>query len=244
VVTFTHELPTGNRLDIKAQYVPSMDLVVRLRIEVADSPGSLAQVAAIIAEHGGNITAIDVQQGWPSSAVDEVTIEFAEAAKLAELRRHLTESGAARVLSHQTAIPVDLVVRVLRRLADVLPASDDERDQGLRRGIAELCSTPAVWVSPPAVAVRYAAGRLALERPGESALVRTSERLPPLAETKSGLAWLLAVANSAPGERQRVAFVARPLTQDFTATEMSRVEALMALHDQIETLRSETITIP
>src|SRR6516162_7544280 len=115
-----------------------MGVMVRLRIKLADSPGSLAQVAAIIGEHGGNITAIDVQEGSPASAIDEVTVEFQEESDLQILRGHLSESGAATVVSHQTANRADLVVRTLQRLTDVLAASAEERDEGLRRGVAEL----------------------------------------------------------------------------------------------------------
>jgi hypothetical protein len=214
-----------------------MGVLVRLRIELADAPGSLAEVAAIIGEHGGNITAIDVQEGSPSSAIDEVTVEFQEDADLQNLRHHLSESGAARLVSHQTANRVDLVLRMLQRLAEILPASPDERDEGLRRGVAELCSTPVVWIASPDEAAAYHAGQLALDRPGEAALVRTDESLPPLAETISGKAWLLAVASGWPSPRQRVVLVARPATQEFTTTEISRIEALVALHEQIEQLR-------
>ena len=215
-----------------------MSVLVRLRLELADSPGSLAQVAAIIGEHGGNITAIDVQEGSPASAIDEVTVEFQEESDLQMLRNHLGESGAATVVSHQTANRADLVVRTLQRLTDVLPASAEERDEGLRRGVAELCSTPVVWISTPADAIRYGAGKLALERAAEPVLVRSDEPLPAVAGTITGPAWLLAVANGVSGPRQRVVFVARPESQEFTTTEISRVEALVALHRRIDELGS------
>jgi len=211
-----------------------MGVLVRLRIELADSPGSLAHVAAIIGDHGGNITAIDVQEGSPASAVDEVTIEFEEEADLQKLRQRLSESGAARVVSHQTANRADMVVGTLQRLAEVLPASAEQRDDLLRRGVSELCSTPVVWISSPPDAGVYAAGQLALERVGEPVLVRSDEPLPAVARTIAGPAWLLAVANGEPGHRQRIVFVARPEAQQFTTTEISRVEALVTLHRCID----------
>ena len=215
-----------------------MSVLVRLRLELADSPGSLAQVAAIIGEHGGNITAIDVQEGSPASAIDEVTVEFQEESDLQMLRGHLSESGAATVVSHQTANRADLVVRTLQRLTDVLAASAEERDEGLRRGVAELCSSPVVWISTPADATVYGAGKLAIERESEPVLVRSDEPLPAVAGTITGTAWLLAVANGVSGSRQRVVFVARPDSQEFTTTEISRVEALVALHRRIDELGS------
>jgi hypothetical protein len=210
-----------------------MGLLVRLRVEMADIPGALAQAAAIIADHGGNITALDVQRGDNASAVDEVTIELGETSDLSKLRRRLNESGVARVVALQSANSEDLLVRVLRRVGGLLLSPGADGDLELRRGVAELCATPAVWVSARDEAASYAAGRDALAAPGEAVLVQTEERLPLLAETVSGAAWLLAVADPSPASGQRVIFVARPLTKPFTTTEVSRVEALIALYDQI-----------
>jgi hypothetical protein len=216
-----------------------VSLRVRLRIELNDAPGSLAQVAAIIADHGGNITGLDVLEGSRSSAVDDVTVEFGEPTDLTGLRRELTSSGAARVLSHQTASPVDLLVRVLRRLAEIVPGSTEQSDDLLRRGVAELCATPAVWVCGPMTALDSDAGRLAMEHPGEGAVVRTAQPLPPLGYTASGEAWLLAVAERADVRAQRVVLVSRPLTQAFTTTEVARVEALVAVHQRLDSLASQ-----
>jgi len=213
-----------------------MGLLVRLRIELADSPGSLARVAGIIASHGGNIAAVDVQHGSTSSAVDDVTVEFPGRADLAGLRRDLAEGGVARVLSHQTARPADPVVQVLKRLAHVLAVPSHDREEELRRGIAELCASPAVWVASADEAAVYEAGRLALELRGEATLTRASVVPAVLAETIGGDGWLLAVADLRRADGRRVVFVARPLTQDFTATEVSRIEALMALYGQLDGL--------
>jgi hypothetical protein len=216
-----------------------MGQLVRLRVEMADVPGALAQAAAIIADHGGNITALDVQHSDDASAVDEVTIELRDASDLPKLRRRLDESGVAHVVALQSANPEDLLVRVLRRVGCLLnaPEQDGDGDIELRRGVADLCATPAVWVSTSAEAAAYAAGRQALSAPGDVVLMQTEERLPRLAETVSGAAWILAIAEPAAASRERVVFVARPLTKPFTTTEISRVGALIALYDQILALR-------
>ena len=62
-------------------------------------------------------------------------------------------------------------------------------------------------------------------------VIQSDEPLPPLAQTVSGTAWVLAVAD--PGERGVVIFVARPLSKPFTSTEIARVEAFIALYKQI-----------
>jgi hypothetical protein len=213
-------------------------VVVRLRLEIADVPGALARAAAIIADHGGNITAVDVQHAADAVAVDEVTVEVGELTDLSKLRRALNDSRSVRVVALQSANPEDLVVRVLRRLTDVLAAPGHDPGLELRRAVAELCATPAVWVTTAAEASRSVAGRRAVVTPGEAVLVQTDERLPALADTVTGEAWLLAVAGRASAGEQRVVFVARPVKQRFSATEIGRIEATIALHNQVERLRA------
>jgi hypothetical protein len=211
-----------------------MAMLVRLRLEMADVPGALAHVAGVIADHGGNITALDVQHAQNGIAVDDVTIELPDAGDLQLLRKRLAESGMARVIAIQSPNPEDLLVRVLRRLVGVLGSPPEDRDVALRRGVAELCATPAVWVSTGVDAAAFTAGRQALALRGEAVLMQTEERLPVLADTMTGEAWLLAIAEAGP-QHDRVVFVARPLAKPFTTTEISRVLSLMALHTAIET---------
>ena len=224
-----------------------MALLVRLRLEVADVPGALARAAAIIAEHGGNITALDVQHGAEAAAIDEVTVELGELTDLSRLRRHLSESGLVKVVALQSANPEDLVMRILRRVATTLADPSPDPNVDLRRAVAELCSTPAVWVSGPADAASYAAGREALAAGGEPVLMQTSERMPAHADTVGGQAWLLAVAEAGSGDarrERRVVFVARPLTQAFTTTEIGRVQTLITLFNEIDYLRNAPAKVP
>src|SRR5258708_40083614 len=76
--------------------------VVRLRVEIDDTPGSLAEVAGVLADHGGNITAIDVHQDGRLSAVDEMTVEFPDQVDLTLVRTEVARRTRARVVSHQT----------------------------------------------------------------------------------------------------------------------------------------------
>ena len=92
-----------------------MSLVVRLRIELADRPGSLADVAAVIGGHGGNITSIDAFDAAGGRAIDEITVEVPDDLDLGALRGQIAAAADARVLSHQRAGVVDPIVRVLRR---------------------------------------------------------------------------------------------------------------------------------
>jgi hypothetical protein len=103
--------------------------------------------------------------------------------------------------------------------------------------VAELCASPVVWVSSIEEADTFEAGRFALERSGAIAL-RTSELPGELAERLPGEVWLLAVPDPEILTAGRVVFVARPLSNEFTSTEIARIEAVMALHDQVERILS------
>lgn len=205
---------------------------MRLRVELADKPGSLAGVAAVLGAYSGNIVAIDVLQSQGETVVDEITVEVPDSVNLTELRKLIATRSDAHVLSYQLASPIDPVVRVLRRLTDIFDGLPLDEDGPLRRAVADLCSTPAVWVMSPEEASAYEAARVALRQPGAAVVLRTTEKLPALGESIRGEATLLAVAS--PGDPcRRVVLVGRALSQGFTPTESSRVEALVALHAKL-----------
>ncbi len=216
-----------------------MGTLVRLRIALADRPGSLASVAAIIAEHGGNIVSVDVHRAGVMSAIDDVVVEFPDESDLLALRHALTSSGAATLLSHQAAHAADPIVGALRRAAEMVGTRSADPERELVRSVAELCSSPAAWISTTEDAVAFEAGRFAIERSGAIAL-RTSELPSEMAERLPGDVWLLAVPDPELMSGGRVVFVARPLGNEFTTTEIARIEAVMALHDQIDRLSSAT----
>ena len=212
-----------------------MSSTVRLRVELADRPGSLADLASVIAGRRGNITAIDVLEGEDGLVIDEITIEAPEDLDLSQLRSEIASVAKARVLSHQRAEVVDPIVRVLRRVGDAMERVPPEAVEALRLGLADLCATPAVWVLDGDAAAAYAVGRHALAQPGTAVLARTTEKLPSLGETVTGEASVVAVATVTAG-RPCVAMVARSVTQGFTPTECHRIEALVALHARIEAI--------
>jgi ACT domain len=206
---------------------------VRLRVELADRPGSLADLAMVIAGRRGNITAIDVLEGEGGLVIDEITVEVPDDLDLSLLRSEIVSLAKARVLSHQRAVVVDPIVRVLRRMGEAVERVPADPAEALRLGLADLCATPAVWVFDGEAASAYAMGRHALEQPGTAILSRTTEKLPSLGETVSGEASVVAVGTLASG-RPCVAMVARSVTQGFTPTECQRIEALVALHARLE----------
>jgi predicted amino acid-binding ACT domain protein len=210
-------------------------VLVRLRIALADHPGVLAQVATVIAEHGGNITSVDVQRSDREAAVDDVVVEFSGDPDLADLRRDLADRASATVMSHQETQAADPVVGSLRRVVDLVDSGLGDPATALAEGVAELCASPVVWVSTTEEAGRYEPGRIALEHNTAIAL-HTTELPGHLAERLPGEVCLLAVPDPERMIGGRVVFVARPITNDFTATEIARIEALTALHSRIERL--------
>jgi hypothetical protein len=200
-------------------------------------------VATVIAGHEGNITSVDVQRVDADSVVDDLIIEFAGDADLAQLREDLATDASATVMSHQAAQAIDPIVASLRRLVAVVDAGPADPAAALTEGVAELCASPVVWVSPADEATTYDAGRLALEH--HAAIAAHTTRLPGhLAERLPGEVCLLAVFDPDRGGRGRVVFVARPLTNPFTATEIARVEALASLHTRIEHVMSKAGETP
>jgi hypothetical protein len=214
-----------------------MGTLVRLRIALADRPGSLATVAAVIADAGGNIQSVDVHRSGMVSAVDDVVVDFPDDVDLVALRTRIADSDAATLLSHQEARATDPIVSVLTRAAAMLASPATDAEEELVRSVAELCSSPVVWVASGGAAEAFEAGRAALEGGGAVA-VRTAQLPPDLAERLAGEVWLLAVPDPELLAGSRVVFVARPLGSEFTTTEISRIEAVMVLHHQLTRLLS------
>lgn len=206
-----------------------MGSLVRMRVELDDSPGRLAEIAAVISQYGGNIAGVDVQKGGDEVAVDELTVEFSDNVDILEVRCQIANLGGARVISHQKASRVDPMVKLMRDLTVALGDLPEDRAQRLRRGVADLCGTPAAWLLTSERASSFGVGHLAIAAPGTAFLGRGREPLPTLGETISGESSLLAVAIE-PSSDPRVVLVARSAMQSFTTTEADRVEALVEFH--------------
>jgi hypothetical protein len=212
-----------------------MGNLIRLRVSLVDRPGALAKIATIIAGHGGNITSVDVQQVDAESAVDDLVVDFSAEPDLVDLRNDLAANGGATVLSHQQTQLTDPIVASLRRLVNVVDTGSGDPAVALAEGVAELCSSPAVWVSRAEEARLYEAGRFALDHHA-AVVLRTTEVPADLAERLAGELFVLAVYDPEWDGPGRVVFVGRPVTNPFTATEIARVETLAALHGRIERL--------
>jgi hypothetical protein len=209
--------------------------MVGLRVALSDRPGALMRLAATIAEHGGNIVSVDVHQS-AGTAVDDLTIDLPEDGDVDRLRHELQVNGAGHVLSHWKTRPGDPVVAALGYVAELIAEPVEPTDAALARAVGKLCGSPVAWVSPTADATANEAGRLAMDRRG-AITMRTTELPRHLADRLPPEVWLLAVPDAGSGLAGRVVFVARSLDHEFTTTEIARVEALLALYEQLEACR-------
>ena len=196
-----------------------------MRIELEDSPGGLARVAAAIGRHEGNITGVDVLHVDSDVVIDDLTVEFGDDVDLFAVQQEIAATAVARVISHQRASPSDPVTKMARDLTASLACQPGLLSEELRRLVAQLCGTPAAWLLSHSDARRFEVARLAMANPGTACVARSSAPLPPLGETIAGESFLLAVAIS-----DQVVMVARSTAQRFTATEVERVEALVEFH--------------
>jgi hypothetical protein len=138
----------------------------------------------------------------------------------------LEDAGAGVLLSLGPAAaraePVLDALRWAREMADARETAT------VGRVLASACHSSRVWVAPIDEARAVPAGRLALAR--GAPLVQRSHELPgPLGGRPASPMWLLAVPDGQPHTRS-IAFLARPGSLRFTASEVARVDALMGLH--------------
>ncbi len=198
----------------------------RLRVELPDLPGALAKVATVISDLDGDVVSIDVHELDGHQVVDELVVEVLTDLDGRVLGAALEEADAGILLScaPATARP-EPVVEALG-WARELAARNDPSTVG--RILAAACPSSKVWVAPIDEAREVGAGRLALAR--GAPLVQRSHDLPDqLGGRPASTMWLLAVPDGQPHTRC-IAFLARPGSLRFTASEVARVDALMALH--------------
>jgi hypothetical protein len=211
-------------------------VTIRLRIEVDNVPGALAQVAAVIAGAGGNIHAVEVLEIDARRAVDEIDVEMPAGMDTATLRAAFDEVGAGRLLScDPTPLHADPMVRLMRALAGWEHAGLDHRER-LNELIGDLCGARLAWVEEMPHALRSEAARLALER-GGPVVRRATQVRQPSGNKLPGDGWLAAIPDCPIGPTL-IAFAFQPLSRPFSMTEIRRTEALLGL------LRSRRSTVP
>lgn len=200
----------------------------RFRLEIADRPGRLAAVTAVLAEAGANIVAIDIHELEQGVAVDEVTVSADETWDRRPLAAALDALPGVTVLEHDRQWhdrdPTVAALTWARLMCDSRPG---DQDVELARAIIEVSGASVAWVLPPEQAAEISPGRLALER-GEPVIDRLDEFPPNVVSDVAPPVWLLAVTDDdlAP---TAVGFAGRPIAVHFSASEVDRFVALMRL---------------
>jgi hypothetical protein len=208
----------------------------RLRVELPDRPGALAEVTARIARGGANITALEIQSDEGPSAVDEIVVEVPEAWQPGVLAGDLAESGFATLLSSQlVTVIADPVVEALRSFASMVTATPAERDTECVALLLALTHGSSAWLSGVDAAKGIDAGRLALERGAPFVMRSQVDDDGAAAAGEPEPCWLLAVPDD-PDHPRLVGFVTRPIRLRFTATELNRVEWVLRLCRRLEDL--------
>jgi hypothetical protein len=194
----------------------------RLRVELPDLPGALAKVATVISELDGDVVSVDIHELDGHQAVDELVVEVLTELDGRTLRTALERADAGILLScAPTSSGPEPVLDALGWARELATGTDPAAV------LAAACHSAKVWVAPIDEAREVPVGRLALAR--GAPLVQRSQELPgPLASPSPSTAWLLAVPDGRPQTRA-IAFLARPGSLRFTASEVARVDALMSL---------------
>jgi hypothetical protein len=193
----------------------------RLRIELPDRPGALAGVTSAIAAANANIVSIDVHEIDGTTAVDEIVVEVADGWAPAPLAAALVQSGGGILLSSRRMTSTeDPVTSALRAVTSMVSDGPSAVDGECRQALLALAHGSSARLLDLDAASRDQTGRLALDR-RSTIVARDGD-----ASTTHG--WVLAALDDA-HDPTTVALVTRPLNVRFSATEVSRVEALMRL---------------
>jgi hypothetical protein len=192
----------------------------RLRIELPDRPGALAGVTSEIADSDANILSIDVHEVDGNTAIDEIVVEVSEGWTPGALAGALALGGAGNLLSSRLVVasddPVTSALEAVIAMVSGNPASVDAECCNALLSLAMASSARLLDVE---AAVLEPAGRLAVDRQGP--IVSRSE-------DDAGASWVLAAPDD-PADPHTVALVGRPIDMRFSATEVSRVEALLRI---------------
>jgi hypothetical protein len=199
-----------------------------IRVELPDLPGALAKVATVVSELHGDVVSVDIHEVDGHNAVDEMVVEFLMGLDPGELGSALERTGAGKLLSCGPAPErTDPVLEALAWAREVIASHATDDTDVLARILGEACPAAAVWVAPIDEGREVAVGRLALVR--SLPVVQRAEEMPPgFGVATPSPVWLLAVTDGGQPTRS-LAFLARPITLRFTASEVARVDALMVI---------------
>jgi predicted amino acid-binding ACT domain protein len=204
----------------------------RLRIDVPDHPGALAAVSRVLAGLAMNVVEVSIHEVEGDRATDEIVVHCDAVPEFDALHEAVAAAGA-ELLSVGPCTPgVDATVASLTWVTAMLEAP--ARRSALATGIRVLAGIESVRIVPAAqveglaiAATAIATGRVVVQH---VARVPDLMRDAYVAPAESG-AWLLAAGDGVPGGC--VVLAVRPYAVRFTATELSRLSALLDTRRQL-----------
>lgn len=190
--------------------------------------GALARVTRAVEHLGGTISSVDLQAGVEDIGVCDMSVRLsADVANIDTISDALRETKAG-IISELSPLDhaVDPVLRAIRWACNMVGAGS-LADEELKRVIGEICSTRDSWFLSIEEAEQIGVARQAAQK---WAPVVTSMSFVPreLEASFAGPAIVLAVPD-ARLEPSGIALIVRPAAQLFSATEIDRIEAILAL---------------
>ena len=140
-------------------------MLARLRISVADLPGTLGKVASAIGLAGADIVKVDVLENESGRALDDVFVEVRDAGHVERVRGHLLGVAGIRIRGVQVGVPPAAGHTDLELVAQVMDAPE--------RGVRTL-----VDGAPGALGVDWAAVIAFAEDGSPGAVAAVSPQAP------------------------------------------------------------------
>lgn len=171
---------------------------------------------------------VDIHEIDGERSVDEILVDLPGLCDEKSLSAVLADAEAGMLLSMRAdSAIVDPIVRALHWVGFALEAEPQDCDLALAQSLAEICTTDLAWVWSPGEAARLQAGERALAL-GSAVVTREAELPREVGAVTAGPYWVMAVPDDHLNPH-RVGFAARASTVRFTASEVARAEALMAV---------------
>jgi hypothetical protein len=192
----------------------------RLRFELPPHDDARARVGEVIDRFDGTIVAEELQERDGQRAVEEVVVALPDVLDSAALRVQLDQHAATTLLSSGEDPGTESVALALHWAQLILGAAPEHRHRTVREAIEEACPYASVDIVTDVSAATGPDGAgpalLRIDYPVERGSART----------RSG--WLLEIPERAQHPRW-IARLTRPVSLRFTAAEVRRARALVAI---------------
>ncbi|HVY10371.1 MAG TPA: ACT domain-containing protein [Mycobacteriales bacterium] len=224
------------------QVLPPMTTFARLRIDLPDHPGALAAVSRVLAGLAMNVVEVSIHEVEGSRATDEIVVHCDVMPTYDALSAVVAEAGAELLSVGPCSRRSDATVAAVTWATAMLDGPD--RRSTLATGVRNLAGIDPVQVVPVGHASDLAIASAAITT--GRVVVQHVARVPELlrdayvAPAETG-AWLLAAWDGLPGGC--VVLGARPYGVRFTATELSRLGAVLDFRRQLIRSRQQVVEL-